>query len=179
MDEDLFSADLKKLFSDNLRSHYAVGSPKSSNGRGAVYICHSCFTDEHNPQKDLAIEGDKNTLSFGSRFGQALAAVNLDGKDGDELVVGAPLHSTPEKYDVGKVKVFTFQGSSKWQSKEVRELSPPELTSGSRFGFAVESLGDIHNDDYEDFAVSAPYFGNKRNGAVFIYRGNPKFIFGK
>ena len=127
----------------------------------------------------MEIEYDKSTLSFGSRFGQALAAVNLDGKDGDELVVGAPLHSTPEKYDVGKVKVFTFQGSSKRQSKEVRELSPPELTSGSRFGFAVESLGDIHNDDYDDFAVSAPYFGNERKGAVFIYRGNPKFIFGK
>ena len=168
-----------RVSSHDFRSHYAVGSPKSKNGRGAVYICHSCFTKEHDQHKDLAIEGDKNTLSFGSRFGQALAAVNLDGKNGDELVVGAPLHSTPEKYDVGMVKVFTFQSSSNWQSKEVKELSPPELTSGSRFGFAVESLGDIHNDDYEDFAVSAPYFGNKRNGAVFIYRGNPKFIFGK
>ena len=169
-----------RVSSNDFRSHYAVGSPKSKNGRGAVYICHSCFTHEHNPRKDLAIEGDKITLSFGSRFGQALAAVNFDGKGGDELVVGAPLHSTPEKYDVGKVKVFTFQGSSKWQSEEVRELSPPELTSGSQFGSAIENLGDIHNDGFEDFAVSAPYFGDNKAGAVFIYRGNSEiWQFGK
>ena len=48
----------------------------------------------------------------------------------------------------------------------------PDVTSGSRFGSAVENLGDIHNDGFEDFAVGAPYFGDDRAGAVFIYRGN-------
>merc|ERR1712172_145833 len=96
---------------DIVRSHYAVGAPKDKIGYGAVYICHSCFTNEHDSKKDLTITGaltggsiSKTPLSFGSRFGQALAAVNIDGQDGDgrdELVVGAPLYSTTDKYDVG------------------------------------------------------------------------------
>ena len=99
------------------------------------------------------------------------------------MVVGAPLHSTTDKYDVGKVKIFEFfqlrNRSDKWVSEEVVEISPPELTSGSQFGSAVENLGDIHNDGFEDFAVSAPYFGDNKAGAVFIYRGISNFKFGK
>ena len=87
---------------------------------------------------------------------------------------------TTDKYDVGKVKIFRFFLGRKWQSKEVEvDISPPELTSGSQFGSAVENLGDIHNDGFEDFAVSAPYFGDNKAGAVFIYRGNGRFKFGK
>ena len=174
---------VKNIF-HHFRSHYAVGAPKSKNALGVVYICHSCFTEEHDSSKDLTIEGDEDSLSFGSRFGQALAAVNIDGQDGngrDELVVGAPLHSETEKYDVGKVKVFRFEKSSggrRWQWVEVKDFSPTDLTSGSRFGSVVENLGDIHNDGFEDFAVSAPYFGKDKAGAVFIYRGHPEFIFG-
>ena len=75
---------------------------------------------------------------------------------------------------------FQLRGrSDKWVSEEVVEISPPELTSGSQFGSAVENLGDIHNDGFEDFAVSAPYFGDNKAGAVFIYRGNRNFKFGK
>ena len=95
------------------------------------------------------------------------------------MIVGAPLHSTTDKYDVGKVKIFSFSLDRKWRSKVEVEISPPELTSGSQFGSAIENLGDIHNDGFEDFAVSAPYFGDNKAGAVFIYRGNRRFKFGK
>ena len=112
-----------------------------------------------------------------------MAAVDINNaRDGDELVVGAPLHSTTDKYDVGKVKIFSFSLNrrEKWESKVEVEISPPELTSGSQFGSAVENLGDIHNDGFEDFAVSAPYFGDNKAGAVFIYRGNSEiWKFGK
>ena len=65
------------------------------------------------------------------------------------------------------------------KAKEVAELKPPQLTPGSRFGSAIENLGDIHNDGFEDFVVSAPYFGDDKFGAIFIYRGNKDFNFGK
>ena len=114
-------------------------------------------------------------VSYGSRFGQALAAVNITGKGADELVVGAPLHSEKDDHDFGVVKVYQITFN---QAKE-KELKPPQLTPGSRFGSAIENLGDIHNDDFEDFVVSAPYFGDDKAGAIFIYRGNVDFNFGK
>ena len=160
------------------RSHYAVGAPKGVKAQGTVYICHSCFTEDHDKDKDIVIKGDTNSpVSYGSRFGQALAAVNIDNSGGDELVIGAPLHSE-EEHDFGVVKVYQII-SNEWKAKEVAELKPPQLTPGSRFGSAIENLGDIHNDGFEDFVVSAPYFGDDKFGAIFIYRGNVDFNFGK
>ena len=164
------------------RSHYAVGAPKGKKAQGSVYICHSCFTRNHDEKKDIVIKGADSkppdqTTTYGSRFGQALAAVNIDGKGVDELVVGAPLHSE-EEHDFGVVKVYQIISNPR-KAKEVAELKPPQLTPGSRFGSAIENLGDIHNDGFEDFVVSAPYFGDNKIGAIFIYRGNEDFSFGK
>ena len=45
-------------------------------------------------------------------------------------------------------------------------------TQGSGFGFAVTSLGDANKDEFDDFAVGAPYQKNKASiGAVYIYNG--------
>ena len=164
------------------RSHYAVGAPKNNLGLGAVYICHSCFTDKHDKTKNMKIEcseklEDENFCSFGSRFGQAVAAVDIDGRNGDELVVGAPLHSTSDNYDTGAVFIYEFL-QDELKAKKLTSFTPPKLlTKGCRFGSAVENLGDIHNDGFEDFAVSAPYLKNQNGevtGAVFVYRGNSK-----
>ena len=163
------------------RSHYAVGAPKNNMGLGAVYICHSCFTSDHDNTKNMKIEcsvkpEDENFCSFGSRFGQAIASVNIDGRNGDELVVGAPLHSTLDSYDTGAGFVYESKlEAGSWSLKKLKSFTPPKsLTPGCRFGSAVENLGDIHNDGYEDFAVSAPYLKNQNDvvtGAVFVYRG--------
>ena len=121
---------------------------------------------------------DENFCPFGSRFGQAIAAVNIDGRDEDELVVGAPLHSTSDNYDTGAVFVYKFQEiQDEWEAKKLTFTPPKLLTKGCRFGSAVENLGDIHNDGFEDFAVSAPYLENQNGevtGTVFVYRGNSK-----
>ena len=163
------------------RSHYAVGAPKNNAGLGAVYICHSCFTEDHDNTKNMVIKcsqklEDENFCPFGSRFGQAIAAVNIDGRDEDELVVGAPLHSTSNKFDTGAVFVYESKlEAGSWTLKKLKEFTPPDsLTPGCQFGSAVENLGDIHNDGYEDFAASAPYLKNQNGdvtGAVFVYRG--------
>ena len=90
--------------------------------------------------------------------------------------ISAELHSENNDPDFGVVKVYQITFSA---AKEVSELKPPQLTPGSRFGSAIENLGDIHNDGFEDFVVSAPYFGDNKAGAIFIYRGNVDFNFGK
>ena len=78
-----------KLYFDLTRNHYAVGAPKGKDAKGTVYICHKCFTSDHISSRDITIRGGK-TVSYGARFGQTLAAVNVDGQNNrnDELVVG-------------------------------------------------------------------------------------------
>ena len=62
---------------------------------------------------------------------------------------------------------------------EVKEVIPKELKGGSRFGFSVANIGDIHNDGLQDFAVGAPMAGKNDAGAVFIFHGCTDFKFGK
>ena len=60
-----------------------------------------------------------------------------------------------------------------------KQVIPKELTGGSRFGFSVANIGDIHKDGLQDFAVGAPMGGNNGAGAVFIFHGCTDFKFGK
>ena len=74
--------------------------------------------------------------------------------------------------------MFRNHGNSYFNG-EVIEVIPKELTGGSRFGFSVANIGDIHNDGLQDFAVGAPMGGNDGAGAVFIFHGCTDFKFGK
>ena len=58
-------------------------------------------------------------------------------------------------------------------------MIPKELTGGSRFGFSLANIGDIHKDGLQDFAVGAPMAGKNGAGAVFIFHGCTDFKFGK
>ena len=49
------------------------------------------------------------------------------------------------------------------------------LTSGSRYGTALLNLGQLDGDECEDFIVGAPYDGEDRSGAIYIYRGSRDF----
>lgn len=49
-------------------------------------------------------------------------------------------------------------------------IDPQRVSSGSRFGSAITKIGRINFDEYEDFAISAPYDDNGQ-GTIFIYHG--------
>ena len=66
------------------------------------------------------------------------------------------------------------------QSDEVRAKNPATLgrqrpmSSGSRYGNALISLGKLKDDGFEAFAVGAP-FEDEGRGAVYIYFGSKTF----
>ena len=174
-------------------THYAFGSPKADKLYGKVYICYDCFGSNRDESKDIALSGKEvicgNDIDcqkhHGSRFGQALAAVDLNGDGIDELIVGAPFYSAEEKSDIGKVVIYhnpkytravVFPGQqSSSPSAELKFFQPkiPNLEKGSRFGSAISNVGDLQNDGFQDFVVGAPYAGSEDGkGVVFVYRGS-------
>lgn len=105
----------------------------------------------------------------GSFFGFSLAALDLDGDDILDLVVGAPFFSASGRTDVGRV--YVLYGRSRRGAYAVR--GNPVVLEGpkpdGRFGHALASLGDIDGDGLHDLGVGCPYCGADSAGAVFIY----------
>ena len=75
--------------------------------------------------------------------------------------------------------MFRNYGYNHYFYVDIQEVIPKELTEGSRFGFSVANIGDIHKDGLQDFAVGAPMGGKNGAGAVFIFHGCTDFKFGK
>ena len=76
---------------------YAVGSPNGDSNRnfgGIVYLCPNCFKETDfgslPTSYDLILHGQH----FSERFGHTIISIDLDGDKYDDIVVGAPLHST-------------------------------------------------------------------------------------
>ena len=81
------------IFNQHLE-HFVVGAPKANNLQGVAYICHDCFGPKSHKNGRVLVPRKRQR---GERFGAAVAAVDIDGDGLDDVVVGAPLHSTKVK----------------------------------------------------------------------------------
>ena len=78
-----------------------MGAPNvlNQNGvmSGVVYLCPNCF-DELGTNDELYIHRGYSLklhgYQFGEKFGQTNLAIDINGDGYDDLVVGAPLHSS-------------------------------------------------------------------------------------
>ncbi|XP_032514083.2 integrin alpha-PS5-like [Danaus plexippus] len=106
-------------------------------------------------------------IEIGSIFGAALCPAHLGTK---ALLVGAPAYfDKTYNYDVGAVYVYldqTEEGSKKMLLK--RKIKG--LSSGSYFGHAIASLGDIDGDNKDEIVVAAPF--EDGIGAVYFFSGS-------
>ncbi|TRY62173.1 hypothetical protein TCAL_16246, partial [Tigriopus californicus] len=162
-------------------NHYAVGAPKAIMMRGAVFVCPDCLSPQ-NTRSDK-VRFDKQGFSLegfqlGSRFGQTLCTLDLNGDGFDDLVVGAPLFTTKrEQGEAGNVYVYKTNVRGHVTTMDLMNQDlPRKVESGARFGATLASLGNLDGDGLEDFAVGAPY-ENDGAGAIYVYRGSRSFVF--
>ncbi|PVD29861.1 hypothetical protein C0Q70_09118 [Pomacea canaliculata] len=130
-----------------------------------------------------------------SYMGYASAVGEFDGDDIDDYVVGIPKGASHlGKVSSAVVKLLSWHPlvgiaiftqdltninnitgeQNEFKSHKVDILDGE--TSGSRFGMALTHLGDINYDGYKDLAVGAPYAGEEKKGAVYIFHGSKKGI---
>ncbi|XP_049584264.1 integrin alpha-4 isoform X1 [Syngnathus scovelli] len=137
-----------------------VGGAPQYNQRGKVFV----FSMDGHMLRVLAhVSGTE----LGSYFGASLRAVDLNGDNLSDLLVGAPM-TTGASREEGRVHVFLNQGQAKLVEADF------QLSGGNahaaRFGEAIADLGDLDDDGYPEVAVGAPQEDDLK-GAVYIYNG--------
>jgi photosystem II stability/assembly factor-like uncharacterized protein len=120
------------------------------------------------PLPDAEILGE----AAGDKFGASVAGlpdVNGDGKD--EMIVGAQWNDSAAQ-DAGKA--YFYYGSSNFDS--VPDVTMTGIEVGERLGNQVASVGDVNNDQLDDFMISS--FNNVNTGSAFLYYGdqNPQSL---
>lgn len=134
-------------------------SDQEAAGRGVIYIVPGQV--EPLESRDLGTDlGNVRVLrgaAAGDAFGSAIAAVDLDGDQLPELMVGAPDANGP----AGRAgALYIFQGARQsWlQNPQADEASYilHGAHEGDHFAQVVSAVGDVDGQGAPDFLVSAP-----------------------
>ena len=135
---------------------------------GAAFVYHGSLTGISTTAA-VMLEVNQDA----SRFGAAVAcAGDVNGDGYSDVIVGAYF------YDNGQIDegaAFIYQGSPTGISNVIAATLESNQ-SGSLFGLAVSSAGDVNGDGYSDVIVGAFNYDNvlyTDEGAAFIYNGSP------
>ncbi|XP_037314815.2 integrin alpha-6b [Pungitius pungitius] len=138
-----------------------AGAPRA-NHSGAVVLLKKGDETSKTLLEEYTLHGE----GLASSFGYDLTVLDLNGDKWLDIVVGAPQYFEKDGEIGGAVYVYVNK-AGKWN-----KVTPIRIDGlkDSMFGEAVENLGDINQDGFEDFAVGAPY-ENEGAGAVYVYHG--------
>jgi FlgD Ig-like domain/FG-GAP-like repeat/FG-GAP repeat len=132
-----------------------IGEPESDvtgTNRGAVFV----YSGKDGSQL-LRRFGTVNHTKFGSKVS---GAGDLNGDGYDDILVSSVNYSIASS----PAKVWAYSGKNGSLLYTVSIGSPND-----KFGYAFDGLGDVSNDGYDDFAVTAPgYFGQ---GNIYVFSG--------
>ncbi|CAL1533806.1 unnamed protein product [Lymnaea stagnalis] len=167
-----YASAIGEFDGDNFED-YIVGIPKGEDHHGKVE-----FFDQN-----MTSFGSLLGEQIGSYFGSSLAVADLNGDRLDDVIVGAPHYAefgSSDAFDTGRVYIY-YQSAdvSSFLQKKFRSQRRDILdgySSQSRFGMAISGVGDINYDGYDDLCVGAPYAGDDKAGAIYIYHGSKKGI---
>uniref|UniRef100_A0A9J7WVT6 Integrin, alpha 6, like n=1 Tax=Cyprinus carpio carpio TaxID=630221 RepID=A0A9J7WVT6_CYPCA len=144
-----------------------AGAPRSNHSGEVLLLRMEEKAEIRNLKAEYILQGP----GLASSFGYDLTILDINSDGWDDLVVGAPEFSNKNMdEDVGGA-VYVYINQAKGQ--RWNQIKPVCLYGkrDSMFGLAVAHIGDIDQDGYQDFAVSAPNEDTGR-GRVYIYHGS-------
>ncbi|KAM7407449.1 hypothetical protein PAMA_003259 [Pampus argenteus] len=159
-----FSLDTGHSITSSRGLTVVAGAPRA-NHSGAVVLL------KKGRDASLSMEHTLYGPGLASSFGYDVAIVDLNGDGWQDIVVGAPQFYMKDR-DIGGAVYIYINQAGRWEG-----ITPLRLngTKDSMFGLAVENIGDINQDSYEDIAIGAPY-ADSGAGKVYIYHGSAEGI---
>jgi hypothetical protein len=173
----------------------SVAAAGDVNGDGwQDFIVGSPYTDLRGPSSGSArlylggpnMGAESSVLLIGEEkydlFGTSVAGIgDINGDGYDDIAVGAPTDFNMVTFDTisglspsGKGRVYVYLGAAIMDATPDVVLSPDQVG----FGRCVSSAGDLNNDGYKDFLVTAPY-ARYDGTPVFAFRGFVYVYFGR
>jgi hypothetical protein len=172
-------------------SDLAIGVPGEAVGTvrtaGAVNVLYGGVYGLRPQGNQIWFQDGENVVDQseqGDEFGNALAAGNIDGREGDELVVGIRGEDIGNKVDAGAVHVFFGRSGSGLVVTGNRLISQDTegivgaAEAGDGFGWSL-AIGNFNGDGYADLAIGVPMenpgqsAATNKAGAVNIIYGFP------
>jgi hypothetical protein len=146
-----------------------VGAPNYTDGEtdeGAAFVFLGS-EEGLRIRPDWMDEADQEGAEFGTSVG---TAGDVNGDNCSEVIVGSPHHSLTAE-DAGAA--FVFYGSPDGP-RTVGSWNMGGRQSGSGFGIAVGTAGDMTGDGFDDVVVGANRYMNDQaaEGAAFLFRGS-------
>lgn len=154
-------------FNQDGYSDLLVGAPQEDaafTAEGRIYVF---FGSAGGPAASPSWSATLGVQDF-TRFGDAVAACDVNGDGYDDVVAGAPMHDGAGADD-GKVVLYPGSASG---PPSTPTWSAAGHLPGMRMGESL-SCGDLDADGYDDVIVGAPgaTSGSPARGRVSIFRG--------
>uniref|UniRef100_A0A3B3VT15 Integrin subunit alpha 6 n=1 Tax=Poecilia latipinna TaxID=48699 RepID=A0A3B3VT15_9TELE len=141
-----------------------AGAPRA-NHKGLVVLLKKESAEQ------LVVEQLLHGQGLASSFGYDVAVVDLNGDGWQDIVVGAPYFYMKDT-DIGGAVYVYINKAGQWDNVTLIRLNG---TKDSMFGLAVENIGDVNQDSFNDIAVGAPQ-DDEGAGRVYIYHGSAQGI---
>uniref|UniRef100_A0A8C8CQV5 Integrin alpha-2 domain-containing protein n=1 Tax=Oncorhynchus tshawytscha TaxID=74940 RepID=A0A8C8CQV5_ONCTS len=161
-----FSLDSGKAITKKGQLTVVAGAPRAHHS-GEVVLLKKESDESSMLSPEYILEGE----GLASSFGYDLTVVDLTGDGWQDIVVGAPQFFEKDGKVGGAIYAYINKGGV-WSKLTPTRIDGPQ---DSMFGLAVENLGDLNLDGYQDIAVGAPY-DDSGSGKVFIYHGSAQGI---